>query len=577
MRLHQLRALQQSLFADLEWDMEFNEGVIDAHSLPKEALSEEEYQTMLFGSDMPADNNNHHHHETNENQRITNNHGDENHKSASSMVDRIVHASAWNEFDEKIDFSRSFLQSKSKLRNIARSIGDVLSQSADSVRSSRPPYDVSKLDLSQYIQQEELREQQERHRRSVSSRPSDWRPSFSSGSNNNHQSNHSSAASTPHRYATSSSTTHNRRSGEQRDQSGTSASSSASSASTSSDQAMSAAREGHHYRFPVDISQTMAPETTNRAESLASSPTSSPGQHRSTTMSLYSIPDSPPAAASAAGAAGGAVIRRQSPSPTHRSEKSDSPWRRPMGSSEPAYDVTDSHRPVTVSNSDANSRKVDDELPPLGRKGSGGVSRSHSHDTTDLPQLGRPPTAHVDAPLPVKQLGVAAAAAMVDELDPWMLGISAIEARDSDSDYEAVMLFPAMKATRRPSSTSSDHPQRSDFDPVDSFLSTNRSSRSQSFDTHPLPPSQPTFSTTDEGHVTADTVVHHPPETIDLFALASQDLDALLGLVKDGEEDLDEDERPTRHGGEGPSLVSSLNSPPPMPKTPIGKPPFSPF
>lgn len=139
MRLHQLRTLQQSLFADLEWDLEFNEGVIDAHSLPKEALSEEEYQTMLFGSDLPDDV------AADENRRST------NHDEKRTTVDDIVQASAWNEFDEKMDFSRSFLQSKSKLRTITRSIGEVLSQSSASVRTSRPPYDVSKLDLSHYI------------------------------------------------------------------------------------------------------------------------------------------------------------------------------------------------------------------------------------------------------------------------------------------------------------------------------------------------------------------------------------------------------------------------------------------
>jgi hypothetical protein len=553
MRLHQLRALQQSLFADLEWDMEFNEGVIDAHSLPKEALSEEEYQTMLFGSDMPADND-----ETNENQRMTN-HGDG--KSTTAM-ERIVHASAWNEFDEKIDFSRSFLQSKSKLRTIARSIGDVLSQSSDSVRTSRPPYDVSKLDLSHYIQQEELREQQERQRRRVSSRPSDWRPSRNS-------SNCSSASSTPHRNATSSTTAHDHRS-EDRARSGASASSSSSSPDRSM---IPAPRDSHHHRFPVDISQPLAPEamTTTRVESLASSPTSSPGQHhRSATISLYSIPDSPPPAAAPA------AIRRQSPSPTHRQEQAESPSRRPMDDPDSRANTT-AHRPTAAVTVDTNSRRAEDELPPLGRKGSGGVSRSHSHDAADLGPLGgRTTSSRVDAPLPVKPWGVAAtaaaatAAAMVDDLDPWMLGISAIEARDSDSDYDAVMLFPAMKATRRPSSSSSDKPQRSDFDPVDSFLSTNRSSRSQSFDAHPPPRPPPT---TDEGHVAF--VDQRPPEAMDLFALASQDLDTLLGLANDGEEDPDNDEQPMRHGG--PSLVSSLNSPPPMPKTPIGKPPFSPF
>lgn len=49
LRLHQLRQLQHSLASDLDWEMEFNDAAVASLSLQHNALSEEEYQTLLFG------------------------------------------------------------------------------------------------------------------------------------------------------------------------------------------------------------------------------------------------------------------------------------------------------------------------------------------------------------------------------------------------------------------------------------------------------------------------------------------------------------------------------------------------
>jgi hypothetical protein len=165
--------------------------------------------------------------------------------------------------------------------------------------------------------------------------------------------------------------------------------------------------------------------------------------------------------------------------------------------------------------------------------------------------------------------------------DQSSLGISAIERQVSDSYHETAYLFMLprrsvpepngshqvessivpVEGTREmfssvvPTQSQSPAPHKSEFDPIDSFLSNNRSrgqSRTQSFDFHQ--PAVTSISAEREGQV-------------DLFLLASQNLDDLFSAPTEEEvaEYRQQDE-----------LIAALKSPL-FPTTPVGKPPFSPF
>lgn len=154
----------------------------------------------------------------------------------------------------------------------------------------------------------------------------------------------------------------------------------------------------------------------------------------------------------------------------------------------------------------------------------------------------------------------------VEVEDQVSLAISAIEQRDSDSDHDTVNSFLLLRHASQHTAAipenddihtntdkySNNPPQRSAFDPMDSFLSTNRS-RSLSFDTL-LNAKKPSD---DNGEV-----------AMDLFLLASQNLEDILDMAP-----TEEEEEEFRRQDE---IISSLKSSI-FPKTPMTKPPFSPF
>jgi hypothetical protein len=576
-RLHQLRNLQHSLLTDLEWDFEFNEGVVDTNSLPKDGLTDEEYQTILFGGSIAQEDN-----------------LDNTISDSKQISKRNSEAALWDEFDEQRDVNTSYLHSKSKLRSLAYSISDILGQAANQAKAHQVAFDTKKLDFNQNSHIEKRHYQSQKHSSSDYGR--DSYESMGVGGS-------AEVASLQHGIPAQNSSIHV---AANTTASFTSLPSPYSSTCKSSSPISSQPRSEDMTRISLISMRDGMQHTRAPSESSSSpAPNSFPKSHSTGTRLERQSPrknQRSPSSFSIRTSVASSWSELNNQPKTNQQNHSIESKIASIEEDDQADDhsVNSRHSFYSIHNQDmvyldpVSSRSAQPSLPPTGlrRKSSTAHSFHEYTDTVSTQNVQSSIISKTRIRTETKQKDVkeddgqlSSGEGTVDH-EQSSLGISAIERRDSGSDHETAVPFmlPRQSKPLVPESKSaisnivsmegksdahiaqgplssvvhtqshSPPPHKNEFDPIDSFLSTNRSrsqSRTQSFDFH---------------HPVVTSISPEREGQIDLFLLASQDLDVLLSAPTE------EEEAEFRKQDE---LIAALESSM-LPKTPVGKPPFSP-